>query len=244
MLDETGDVGSGPCGTGFPRHLAVIPDGNRRWAERQGLPLVEAYRAGALRVHDLMTWCEATGIEYVTVWALSRDNLRRAPAAVLDILHTVVDRLEKMAATNRWRIRVIGAPEELPGAEARALRAVEERTGRIPGVTLNTAIAYSGRAELTAAVRDLVRHHPVDTVTSLSPTAAERRLGMCLSTAGQPDVDLVVRTSGEQRMSDFMLWQTAYAELYFCDVPWPDFHRAHFDGALAAYRSRRRRHGI
>lgn len=224
-----------------PRHLAVILDGNRRWADRHHCPAVDAYRVGASRVHALMTWCERAGIPFVTVWALSQDNLYRNPGTVAEILRAVVEGVRGMAAEGRWRIRVIGDLERLPSDQVRVLREVEERTCGLPGTTLNVAIAYSGRWDLVDAVRalTLLRHDG----PPRSRSVIEHQLAQHLSTAGQPEVDLLIRSSGEQRLSGFMPWQTAEAELYFTGTLWPDFGEADFALALHAYAARDRRHG-
>ncbi|GHG56251.1 polyprenyl diphosphate synthase [Streptomyces griseocarneus] len=235
--------GPAPCGAlpRVPRHLAVILDGNRRWAERHQRPFADAYRSGASRVCELVTWCERAGVPFVTVWALSRDNLRRGPDAVAEILRAVTDGTRAMADEGRRRIRVIGSLDRLPPDGAEALRRIEEDTRGATGTTVNVAIAYSGRGDIVDAVCALARlgcDGPPP-----SPAVLERRLAGQLSTAGQPDVDLVIRSSGEQRLSGFMLWQTAEAELYFTETLWPDFTEADFTAALHAYTARDRRHG-
>ncbi|MFI6013365.1 polyprenyl diphosphate synthase [Streptomyces sp. NPDC051243] len=223
-----------------PEHLAVILDGNRRWAEAQRVTVVEAYQKGAERVHDLLTWCDRSGIAYVTVWALSQDNLRRAPNAVSAILTAVIEGLRCMARTGRWPIRFIGALQQLPAHQA-ALHEIERETAHARGTTLNVALAYSGRSDIVDAVVALLQHHGTE---HLDSGAVEQLLAGYLSTAGQPDLDLVIRTSGEQRLSGFMPWQTAQAELYFTDVPWPAFDRCNFDQALRWYADRDRRFGL
>jgi short-chain Z-isoprenyl diphosphate synthase len=223
-----------------PRHLAVILDGNRRWARQCRLPDIEAYRVGAARVHDLITWCEEAGIAFVTVWALSLDNLHRGTAAVDEIVQTVTEGLRVMAARGRWRIRAIGALDQISPHQAAALHALDQQTRGFRGVTLNVAIAYSGRSDIVNAVRALVQHQAGQ---EREEAVTETRLAQHLSTAGQPDIDLVIRTSGEQRLSGFMPWQTAEAELYFTPTSWPDFARAHFDQALHWYAHRDRRFG-
>ncbi|MFI1801135.1 polyprenyl diphosphate synthase [Streptomyces sp. NPDC020379] len=231
-----------PSSAAVPRHLAVILDGNRRWAHKHHLPVTVAYQAGAQRVHDLVTWCEGAHIRYVTVWALSQDNLHRDPAAVTDILHAITTGLRAMAATRRWYIRAIGALDLLPAEHAEALRALEEDTRGIAGVTLNAAVAYSGRGDIVDAVHTLTQQRGADGEHDQPVT--EHLVARHLSTAGQPDIDLVIRTSGEQRLSGFMPWQTAEAELYFTDADWPGFTHDDFLRALHSYAGRDRRHGL
>ena len=222
----------------LPRHLAVILDGNRRWAYQHGRAELEAYRIGALRVNDLALWCDEAGISVVTVWVLSLDNLHRGAASVSMIVSTVVERLEKMAATGRWRIRTIGSLQLLGPDKAAALCAVSDATEKIDGMTINVAIAYSGRGDIVQAVSALLLRGDLGT-----NQVTEQQLEGLLSTAGQPDIDLVIRTSGEQRLSGFMPWQTAEAELYFTETPWPDFDRSSFEKALQWYAIRNRRFG-
>ncbi|MCC3778323.1 polyprenyl diphosphate synthase [Streptomyces sp. UNOB3_S3] len=243
MLPETRSWSS--CRHGLvskvPRHLAVILDGNRRWAERHGLPLADAYQAGADRVRELLCWCDELGIPFVTVWALSQDNLYREPKVVDQIVEAITAGLRGMAAEARWPIRVVGSLERLPHQEqAAALRAVERDSATASGARLTVAVAYDGRQEIVAAVQELVRAY---TAGSLAGELTEQRLVDFLCTAGQPDVDLLIRTSGETRLSGFMPWQTAYAEFYFTPVYWPDFDRGHFGEALEAYADRDRRRG-
>lgn len=225
------------------RHLAVILDGNRRWAKLHGRPVVDAYRVGAARVHELMTWCDQARIPFVTVWAMSQGNLHRDPTVVAEIIQVVTDGVRAMAATGRWRIRMIGALDRLPEEHACALRALEQDTHGIRGVTLNVAIAYSGRSDIIDAVRALIQEQLQHSELPLYETVTEHHLAQHLSTAGQPEIDLIIRTSGEQRLSGFMPWQTAEAELYFTDTAWPDFDQNSFEQALHWYARRERRFG-
>lgn len=244
MLPETHPWSSRPHGHvgKVPRHLAVILDGNRRWAERHGLPLADAYRAGADRVRELLGWCDEAGIPCVTAWALSQDNLCREPKVVDQIVEAITEGLERIAAEGRWSIRIIGALEHLPHQEqAVHLRSVERESATSRGARLTVAVAYDGRREIVAAARALVRAYGEG---SLTGELTEQRLVDFLGTAGQPDVDLLIRTSGEIRLSGFMPWQTAYAEFYFTPVYWPDFDRRQFIEALRAYADRDRRRGL
>ncbi|MGP3683262.1 polyprenyl diphosphate synthase [Streptomyces sp. IBSNAI002] len=237
----TESVASSPRSRGDPRprHIGVILDGNRRWARDRHLPLEQAYMQGASRVEDLVTWCGQTGIPVVTVWALSQNNLQRDPAAVAMILEAVTAGLERIAAAGRWCIRPIGKLSLLPPAQASRLLSIRARAADGCMGVLNVAVAYDGRADIVAAVRELLRHAE----PSPSGSITEADLECHLSTAGQPDIDLVIRTSGEQRLSGFMPWQTTEAELYFTDIPWPEFSAATFDAALDFYGAQQRRHG-
>ncbi len=225
----------------LPGHLAVILDGNRRWAERRGVPLADAYQAGARRVRELLRWCDETGIPHVTVWALSRDNLSRDPDVVDQIVRAITEGLQWVAAEGRWPIRIVGAVEQLPHKDRiDALREVERATAGARGSLLTVAVAYDGRHDIVSAARELALRYADG---SLTGEVTEGRLASFLSTAGQPDIDLLIRTSGETRLSGFMPWQAAYAEFHFTPVCWPDFDRHHFAEALAAYVRRERRYG-
>ncbi|MFF4223827.1 polyprenyl diphosphate synthase [Streptomyces sp. L500] len=244
MLPETHPWSSRPHGHvgKVPRHLAVILDGNRRWAEQHGLSLADAYRAGADRVRELLCWCDDLGIPFVTVWALSRDNLCREPKVVDQIVEAITEGLRRVAAEGRWPIKVVGSLECLPHqGQAAALRAVERESATTPGTRLTVAVAYDGRQEIIAAVRELVGAYAAGSAVG---ELTEQRLAGFLSTAGQPDVDLLIRTSGESRLSGFMPWQTAYAEFHFTPTYWPDFDCRHFIKALEAYADRDRRFGV
>ncbi|RSO06933.1 di-trans,poly-cis-decaprenylcistransferase [Streptomyces sp. WAC 06783] len=224
---------------GRPRHIAVILDGNRRWARHHQAPLEQAYAQGARRVVDLATWCEEAQIPVVTVWALSQDNLQRAPAAIAQVLDAVACGLHRIAASGRWRIRPIGDLDLLPPAQADQLLTLARTGAGGTWGTLNVAVGYAGRADIVTAVRALLHSgdgHPAHNV-------GETDLAQHLSTAGQPDIDLVIRTSGEQRLSGFMPWQAAYAEFYFTPVLWPDFSADDFATALDFYQTRQRRYG-
>lgn len=223
----------------LPRHLAVILDGNRRWATEHQMPMMSAYRLGAQRVHELVEGCDRLGVEYVTVWALSRANLDRQDAAASRILDVVLDGLAGMAMTGRWRIRVIGAAGLLGEDQAVRLAAIESDTRGFRHVTVNVALAYDGRAEIVEAVRAMLED---DRPPGMPVT--ERTIARYLSTAGQPDIDLLIRTSGEKRLSGFMPWQTAQAELYFTDAHWPDFTPTRLKEALDWFALRDRRFGL
>ncbi|MEU8570507.1 polyprenyl diphosphate synthase [Streptomyces pathocidini] len=223
-----------------PQHLGVILDGNRRWAQDQQLPPQEIYRAGAAKVPKFLSWCEQASVPVVSLWALSRDNLQRDPQEVLPLLDVIVETLQDMSAQHSWRLRIIGRLEMLPDTVASRLHEVQEATSGELGLVANIAIAYDGRADIATAARQLLAlglpaHCDIDVL--------ERLLAERLSTAGLPDLDLLIRTSGELRTSGFLLWQTAQAELYFTATPWPEIQESNLLQALAAYRERHRRYG-
>ncbi|MCA1783460.1 MAG: isoprenyl transferase [Dermatophilaceae bacterium] len=229
----------------LPRHVGVMLDGNRRWAKLRGAASAEGHQAGADNIANLLTWCEEVGVEVVTLWLLSTDNLSRDPDE-LETLLTIIEKVvAELAETRRWRINPVGALELLPEATVDRLREAAAATGDVDGLVVNIAVGYGGRREIADAVRALLRDH-VDQGTSLEELADifdVEHISEYLYTKGQPDPDLVIRTSGEQRISGFLMWQSAHTEFYFCEAYWPDFRRVDFLRALRAYGERHRRYG-
>jgi short-chain Z-isoprenyl diphosphate synthase len=231
-----------------PEHVGVMCDGNRRWAKEMGyVDPNDGHRVGARRVLDLLRWCDEAGIGHVTLYLLATDNLRR-PAAELDPLLKIIEDLVTELAEDGtpWRLRMVGALDLLPSSTATALKTAEERTAdRTGGVQVNAAVGYGGRQEITDAVRSLLQEHARAgrTIEELAEILDVEHIAEHLYTRGQPDPDLVIRTSGEQRLSGFLLWQSAHSEFYFCDVNWPDFRRVDFLRALRSYGDRQRRFG-
>ncbi|MFD7098038.1 polyprenyl diphosphate synthase [Streptomyces xanthophaeus] len=232
-------------GVGLPRHVAVIVDGNRRWARAHRTDPAVAYRCGGDRVHDLLNWCEESGIGVVTLWPLSADNLRRDSGDVRALVKVIADVVGELADTGRWQLHLFGNTALLRRAVQRRIRSAARRTGAVSGMTVNIAVAYDGHEDITSAVRALLAEHAgrgtavADIVNGLTSD----QIAGHLSLTDQPPVDLIIRTSGEQRLSGFLPWQSAYSEFYFCDVNWPDFTRADFDAALLSYTRRTRRYG-
>jgi short-chain Z-isoprenyl diphosphate synthase len=235
-----------------PRHLAVILDGNRRWAAGEGLRDVGAgHRRGADKIDELLDWCAPLGIEEITLWALSNENLGR-PGEQLSALFAVVcdklDALEQRALRpeTAMRLRVIGRSEDLPARVSETIRRIEGSTAGQPGPSLTIALGYSGRDELIDACKTLVQALAESGVPAASIAAQITResLAARLYTAGAPDPDLIIRTSGEQRLSGFLPWQSAHSELYFTDVYWPAFRELDLLRALRTYQQRVRRHGL
>ncbi|GAA1627450.1 isoprenyl transferase [Georgenia ruanii] len=227
-----------------PRHVGVILDGNRRWARGLGAPVAHGHRRGADKISELLHWCEDAGVEVVTLWMLSTDNLDRDPAEVGELLEIIAGAVDSIAASGRC-LRVMGALDLLPEPVAARLRAAERRVQGRPGLQVNVAIGYGGRHEITDAVRALLRERAA-AGQSIEEVAAEIGVDDItdhLYTRGQPDPDLVIRTSGEQRLSGFLLWQSVHSEYYFCEVYWPDFRRVDFLRALRDYAQRERRLG-
>jgi short-chain Z-isoprenyl diphosphate synthase len=230
-----------------PRHVAVMLDGNRRWARDAGFVDVnDGHRAGAARIADLLEWCEEAGVEVVTLWLLSTDNLDRPAEELEPLLKIITDVVDELSdASARWRLRVVGALELLPGDMADKLSAAAARTQGRPGLELNVAIGYGGRQEIADAVRKLLLQHAESgtTIEELAEVLDVDHIAANLYTSGQPDPDLVIRTSGEQRLSGFLLWQSAHSEFWFCEAYWPEFRRVDFLRALRDYAARHRRFG-
>jgi len=230
-----------------PRHVALMLDGNRRWARDAGFPDVNTgHRVGAAKIADLLGWCDEAGVEVVTLFLLSTDNLTR-PADELDplleIISDVVDELS--GPTTPWRLRVVGALDLLPAPMAERLSTAAARTLDRAGMQLNVAVGYGGRQEIADAVRKLLLQH-AETGTSIEELAEVLdvdHIAAHLYTSGQPDPDLVIRTSGEQRLSGFLLWQSAHSEFWFCEAYWPEFRKVDFLRALRDYAARHRRFG-
>ncbi|MDG4767851.1 isoprenyl transferase [Solwaraspora sp. WMMD406] len=236
------------AGKPVPGHVGVMCDGNRRWAREMGfVDPNDGHRVGAAKIKHLLNWCDQAGIGHVTLYLLATDNLRR-PARELDPLLKIIEDLvtELAEEGNPWRLRIVGALDLLPGATATALKTAQERTqGRSDGAQVNIAVGYGGRREIADAVRSLLYEHAKSggTLEELAEVLDVDHIAEHLYTRGQPDPDLVIRTSGEQRLSGFLLWQSAHSEFYFCDVNWPDFRRVDFLRALRSYASRQRRYG-
>ena len=229
-----------------PRHVGVILDGNRRWARSVGARVNDGHQRGADKIVDLLGWCDDAGVEVVTLWLLSTDNLSRPEAELLPLLAIIEGVVTDLARPeNRWTLNVVGALDLLPDTTARALKEAADSTGGRPGVMVNVAIGYGGRREIADAVRSMLQAHAA-AGTSLEEVAElldVDHIAEHLYTRGQPDPDLVIRTSGEQRLGGFLLWQSAHSEFYFCDAYWPDFRRVDFLRALRAYAARQRRYG-
>jgi short-chain Z-isoprenyl diphosphate synthase len=237
-------------GGALPRHIGLIMDGNRRWARKAGLANPSlGHKAGAEHVDDVLAWCEALGVRHVTVFVCSTENLaRRGDAEVAFLMglieQVVTDRLARPGT--RWRLHVAGDLSALPDRTAHALKeAVDATRDCATDQHVTLAIGYGGRQEVADALRELLSERGgsgqslADIADGLEPGDIARHL----YTAGRPDPDLVIRTSGEQRLSNFLLWQSAYSELYFCDAHWPAFREVDFLRALRSYAARQRRHG-
>ena len=234
-----------------PRHVGIILDGNRRYARKHRLadPRV-AYDLGAQKLDDVLAWCSDLAIPAVTLWVCSIDNLKRPQTEVADILAAVEAKISSLArdpAIHRRRVRVkaVGRLDLLPPSTVVVLRKAEQATADRDALTLTIAIAYGGREEIADAVRDFVRDKvrqgaDLDAIIEeITPSAIDNHL----YTVGLPNLDLIIRTSGEIRLSGFLLWQSAHSEFYFSDVNWPEFRRVDFLRAIRSFQQRSRRFG-
>ena len=230
-----------------PRHVGLIVDGNRRWAKEVGLvDPSSGHRAGARKIERVLEWCRDARVEVVTLWLLSTDNLARPAEQLAPLLGIIEGVVTDLAAEGKgWDLKIMGALDLLPAETARTLKDAAERTDGRPDLIVNIAIGYGGRREIADAVRSLLAEHVSrgTTIEELAEILDVDHIAEHLYTRGQPDPDLVIRTSGEQRLSGFLLWQSAHSEFYFCDAHWPDFRRVDFLRALRAYAARERRFG-
>ena len=224
----------------LPQHVAVIMDGNGRWAAQRHLPRVEGHRAGIDSVRDVVESSARLGIKVLTLYAFSVENWKR-PITEVSTLMTLLKRYLRLELNtllrNDIRFRVIGREEELAPDVRRELKMAEEQTARNAGMLFNIALNYGGRAEIVEAARRAI-------ASGIKPEDLdEQHFSDFLYTAGQPDPDLLIRTSGEMRISNFLLWQIAYAEIWVTDTLWPDFRKRHLLEAILAYQKRDRRYG-
>jgi short-chain Z-isoprenyl diphosphate synthase len=225
--------------------VGVILDGNRRWASLQGSTSSVGHRAGAAKIVEFLGWCDEADVEVVTLWLLSTDNLNR-PQPELDALMSIIEEtVTGLVGQGKWRLHPVGALDLLPDRTARLLKEAAEATANIDGSLVNVAVGYGGRREVVDAVRSLLSEHATQgtTLDELAALLDVEHIAEHLYTRGQPDPDLVIRTSGEQRLSGFLMWQSAHSEFYFCEAFWPDFRHVDFLRAMRAYAERQRRFG-
>ena len=235
----------------IPHHVGVLPDGNRRFARTAGLSSIGAgHLDGADNIERLIDWCDELGIPFITVWALSTDNMNRPSDELETIFKIVESRVEALAerqqrAAISRRIRSVGRRDLLPASTVESIQRVEQMTADNRDGDLIIAIGYGGRDEIVDAVRRMIRDHAGrgESLDDLAHTLDADEFGRYLYAPDIPDPDLVIRTSGELRLSGFMLWQSAFSEYYFCDVYWPAFRRIDFLRAIRSYGQRHRRRG-
>ncbi|MEW6594886.1 MAG: isoprenyl transferase [Thermodesulfobacteriota bacterium] len=228
----------------LPRHVAIIMDGNGRWAEQRGLPRAIGHKAGVESVREIVEAAGELGITALTLYAFSTENWQRPPLEVQALMSLLRAYLESQLAPmleKGVRLRCSGEIERLPKDVQALLGKTIDRTAGNRGLILNLALSYGGRSELVRAARLLAQQCVAGTLTPEAIT--EERLNEHLYTAGLPDPDLLIRTGGESRLSNFLLWQTSYSELYFTPILWPDFRKAQFHAALDDYQGRQRRFG-
>ncbi|GGK29263.1 isoprenyl transferase [Deinococcus malanensis] len=234
----------------LPRHLGLILDGNRRFARAAGLQREMGHSFGAEKAHEVLQWCLELGIPAATIWVLSTDNTSRDPQELAHILGLLEKEARNLATdprihANRVRVRAIGQHADFPLHVLMALRELEEKTAHYDGMRLNIAVGYGGREEIVDAVKSYLQRQAAsgrdlsEVAVSLSPDDISAHL----YAADIPDPDFIIRTSGEIRLSGFMLWQSVYSEYYFCDVYWPGFRRVDFLRALRDFQGRDRRFG-
>ena len=230
-----------------PRHVGLILDGNRRWAKERALDSAHhGHQAGADKIHEFLGWCDEYGIEVVTLYLLSTDNIHGRDKKELDALVDIIESLaDQLSRFRNWRVQHVGQREDLPDGLIRSLDAAAARSEKNSGLHVNLAVGYGGRLDITHAMREIVREHQErgGSLDTLADAISVEAIADHLSTGGQPDPDLVIRTSGEQRLSDFMIWQSAHSEFYFVEALGPDLREVDFLRALRDFGTRQRRFG-
>ncbi len=235
----------------LPKHIGLILDGNRRFAKALGLDGQAGHEFGVDKAHEVLGWCLELGIGAATIWVLSTDNFTKRSSEELANLMRIFEREARNLATdprihdNRVRVRTIGRREYFPEDVLASLEELERATAHYDGMLLNIAVGYGGREEIVDAVRGILKSAATNgaSLESLAQEFDAQHIDQHLYTAGIPDPDFVIRTSGEVRLGGFLLWQSAYSEYYFCDAYWPDFRRIDFLRALRVYQGRERRLG-
>lgn len=230
----------------IPNHLAIILDGNRRFANEKGINALKGHIFGADKLEEVIGWCQELGVKHVTVYAFSKENFARTDEEVKSLMELLASRFRAVVKDGRIhkykiRVRAIGDLGSLPEQVQRAIDEAQEATQAYDGNTLNIAVGYGGRAELAEAMRKICEHIKKGEITL--GEVNESLISDYLYTAGLPDPDLIIRTSGEERLSGFLLWQSAYSELYFCEANWPAFSKIDFLRAIRTYQNRNRRFG-
>jgi short-chain Z-isoprenyl diphosphate synthase len=230
-----------------PKHVAMMIDGNRRWARQLGLAsAAHGHRAGAAKMREFLGWCDDVGVKVVSLYLLSTDNLtKRDSKELADLLEIIAELADALSRERDWRVQHVGRADLLPPELARVLADAEARTRENTGLHVNLAVGYGGRSEIVDAVRSIIAQYEREggSLEQLAASLTPEQIGEHLYTGGQPDPDLVIRTSGEQRLSDFLLWQSAHSEFYFVEALGPDLREVDFLRAIRDYASRDRRFG-
>lgn len=231
----------------MPHHVAMIIDGNRRWARQLGYDsAAHGHRAGAAKIREFLGWCDDLGIRVVSLYLLSTDNLRKRDSRELaDLIEIIAELAEEISHEPNWRVQHVGRADQLPDDLARVLADAQERTREHTGLHVNLAVGYGGRGEIVDAVRSILAEHHREggSLEELAESLTPEQIGEHLYTSDQADPDLVIRTSGEQRLSDFLLWQSAHSEFYFVEALGPDLREVDFLRAIRDYGDRDRRYG-
>lgn len=231
----------------MPKHIAVMLDGNRRWAgKKPGSNAKTGHAAGAQKIFEFLSWCDELEVPVVTLFLLSTDNLqKRKPEELGDLLQILQDLATEMVRRGNWKIRLVGDRSAIPEQLLASLEECERNSRDTQGSTVNLAIGYGGRQEIVDAMRSILRQSIADggQLQDLAGSLTPELIAKHLYTSDQPDPDLIIRTSGEQRLSGFLLWQSSNSELYFEEALWPDFRRVDFLRAVRAFARRQRRFG-
>jgi short-chain Z-isoprenyl diphosphate synthase len=230
-----------------PHHVAMMIDGNRRWARQLGYDsAAHGHRAGAAKMREFLRWCDDLGIQVVSLYLLSTDNVRKRDSRELaDLIEIIAELADEISREPNWRVQHVGRADLLPPELARVLAEAQERTRAHTGLHVNLAVGYGGRSEIVDAVRSIIAQHRSEggSLEELAASLTPEQIGEHLYTGGQADPDLVIRTSGEQRLSDFLLWQSAHSEFYFVEALGPDLREVDFLRAIRDYGDRDRRYG-
>jgi short-chain Z-isoprenyl diphosphate synthase len=231
----------------IPKHIAVMLDGNRRWADKNnGSKPKSGHVAGAQKIFEFLSWCDELEVPVITLYLLSTDNLKQRNQQELNDLFVILDKLAKeMVSKGNWKIRFMGDRNALSKEFLESLEHSQKASANTKGATVNLAIGYGGRQEITDAMRSIVQSSIAsgDDLSKLSDSLTPELIASHLYTSDQPDPDLIIRTSGEQRLSGFLLWQSSNSELYFEEALWPDFRKVDFLRAIRAFTRRHRRFG-
>jgi len=233
----------------LPTHLGLILDGNRRYAKEMGFEDVTmGHKEGARKLDDVLQWCANLGIKIVTIWVLSTENIRRDKEEVEGLLKVIQEKIEELAKSpvikrNGFRIKALGRIDILPDELKIVIHNAENITQNHTNHILNIAVGYGGREEIVEAVKKAIKEKKGETADALANSITTDDITSHLYTNGIPDPDLIIRTSGEIRLSGFLLWQSAYSEFYFCDALWPVFRKIDFLRAIRSYQQRNRRFG-